>query len=270
VSKNSYKHAPLALALIEIRHPTTGYLSRGDLAAIKQQLVGVAPLQKEENVTEIQMMMQGNAMPVGPPTSRTVHRFLTRDRLTSIAYGPDSMAIETTAYQGWTALKRLTEQAIIARMTATPIDGVERVGIRFIDEIRTPDGANGRDWRGWVSDSLLAPDLGDGNLRPLQQQSVIQYQIGASSKTLTLRYGAADGPPVVVSGPNLVRAKQPGPGPYFLLDTDAAWLPSDGEAIPELQVEFVRETIEALHEPVSVLFESLITDKLRTEVLNRE
>ena len=266
---NSYPSAPLALAVIEIRHPTTGYLSRGDVAALKQALIKVTPLQKEESVTEFQVVIQPNAgMGNGNTTNKTNHRFLTRDRQTSITFGADMIVVETTAYRGWTSLKNLADAAINARQKSSPVDGVERVGIRFIDEIRAPVDVNFPKWDGWVSDSLLAPDLGNDQLRPLQQQSVVQYALASSSDTLTLRYGAVDGPPVVVAGPNLVRANVPVPGPFFLLDTDVAWAPAPGQPVPELDSGSVMDTVDRLHEPVSWLFEELITEKLRKEVLN--
>jgi uncharacterized protein (TIGR04255 family) len=265
---NSYVNPPLVLALIEIRHPTTGYLSRGDVASLKQALVKVAPLQKEENVTELQMMIQPNAAPISNPTSKTNHRFLTRDRQTSITFGVDVIVIETTAYESWTDLKNLAAIAISARQNTSPADGVERVGIRFIDEIRAPVDASDPRWQGWVADSLLVPDLSNDELRPLQQQSVVQYALTAPGETLTLRYGAVNGPPVFVAGPNLVRADLPAAGPFFLLDTDAAWAPAAGQPVPELESEFVMNVAERLHEPVSRLFEELITEKLRKEVLN--
>lgn len=265
---NSYISPPLVLAVVEIRHPTSGYLSRGDVAALKQALVGVTPLQKEETTTEIQMMIQPNAAPQGTPSITTNHRFLTRDRQSSITFGPDVLVVETTAYKTWTELKALAQAAISARQNASPVDGVERVGIRFIDEIRVPENAVDPKWDGWVSDSLLPPDFSNDGLRPLQQQSVVQYGLVEPGETLTLRYGAVHGPPVFVAGPNLMRAVTPPVGPFFLLDTDAAWSPAAGQSVPELESEFVMEVADRLHEPVSRLFEELITDKLREEVLN--
>lgn len=265
---NSYASPPLVLAVIEIRHPTSGYLTPGEVASLKQSLVSVTPLQKEETVTEIQMMIQPNAAPQGNPSTKTNHRFLTRDRQTSITFGPDVIVVETTAYKSWTDLKALAQTAIAARQKASPVDGVERVGIRFIDEIRVPATAADPKWDGWVAESLLPPDLSNDDLRPLQQQSVVQYGLVTPGETLTLRYGAVHGPPVLVAGPNLVRAVIPPVGPFFLLDTDAAWSPAAGQSVPELESEFVLEVADRLHDPVSRLFEELITEKLRDEVLN--
>jgi len=269
VSKSiSYPNPPLALAVIEIRHPRTGYLSRGDVAALKQSLLKLTPLQKEENVTEFQMVLQPN-IPMGANSAQTTnHRFLTRDRQTSITFGADVIVVETTAYKGWTDIKEFASAAITARQAASPVDGVERVGLRFIDEIRVPASFDSSGWDGWVAESLLAPKIGSDQLRPLQQQSVVQYALPTISYTLTLRYGGVNGPPVIVPGPNLLRANTPAPGAFFLIDTDAAWAPVEGQAVPELESNFVIDTIDRLHEPIAQVFEELITEKLRNEVLN--
>jgi uncharacterized protein (TIGR04255 family) len=267
-SPTSYSSPPLILAVIEIRHPTSGYLTRGDVASLKQSLVKTVPLHKEETVTEIQMMIQPNSSPHANPTTKTNHRFLTRDRQTSVTFGADFIAIETTDYKSWTELKLLAELAITARQKIAPVDGVERIGIRFIDEIRVPDDQKDSGWNGWIADSLLPPNLSDHGLQTLQQQSTVQYGLGDAGETLTLQYGAVDGPAVSVASTNLVRAVVPRSGPFFLLDTDAGWVPAPGESVPELHPSSVLEVADRLHEPVSKLFEELITDKLRNEVLN--
>ena len=254
--------------MIEIRHSTSGYLTRGDLASLKQALVKLTPLQKEETMTEYQMVLQPNSVPQGTPTTKTNHRFLTRDRQTSITYGPDVIVVETTAYKSWTELKNLTKAAIVARQNTSPIDGVERVGIRFIDEIRVSDDMFQGTWNGWVADSLLPPDLSGDGLETLQQQAMVQFGLGAPGETLTLQYGAVNGPPVSVASTHLVRAIVPPPGPFFLLDTDAGWTPAPGQSVPELEASFVLEMADRLHDPVSRLFEELITDNLIEKVLN--
>jgi len=101
----------------------------------------------------------------------------------------------------------------------------------------------------------------DMNLTVAQQQSVVLYATDRPDETLTLRYGAVNGPPSV-SGP--ARPQAPGPGHYFLLDTDAAWQPAD--SIPESEPARILGTFGRLHTDVSDLFESMLTPKVRKEV----
>jgi uncharacterized protein (TIGR04255 family) len=267
-----YANAPVALTVMEIKHPQSDYLSRGDLAGIKQKLEHVAPLQKAEDVAQVQMTMGPGVAPFSSSRSMTVHRFSTRDKRTSITYSTESIVVETTDYVNWTWFRDLVRSAVSVRQEVSPVDGVERVGLRYIDEIRLPVEFDRTDWSPWVAPSLLAPAFPTivPQLQPLQQQAVVQYASGRPDDTLTLRYGAVNGPTAVASAPNLVRAVVPPPGPYFLLDTDSAWTLGQGSPVPELSVDFVIETANRLHLPAEGLFEALITDRARQEVFTND
>lgn len=263
-----YRHAPVALTVMEIKHPQSNFLSRGDLAGMKQRLERVAPLQKAEDLAQVQMIVNPGSAPQTHSKNVTLHRFSARDKRTSITYSNESIVVETTDYQNWTWFRGLVEEAISVRQEIAPVDGIERIGLRYIDEIRVPQEGDSVDWALWVASSLLPPVYAD--LEPQQQQSVVQYSTGELEDTLTLRYGAVNGPPAVVVGPNMVRANPPGSGPYFLLDTDSAWTLAPGSAVPELSLAFVTETANRLHAPAEGLFEALITDRSRTEVFQGE
>lgn len=263
-----YPHAPVALTVMEIKHPQSDFLSRGDLAGIKQKLEHLAPLQKAEDVAQVQMIMNPGAPAFSNSKNVTLHRFSSRDKRTSITYSNESIVVETTDYLNWTWFRGFVEVAVAVRQEIAPVDGIERIGLRYIDEIRVPTSGDPFDWREWVAPSLLPP--AHEGLQPLQQQAAVQYQVGDPEDTLTLRYGAVNGPPAVVVGPNLIRVDPPASGPYFLLDTDAAWTLGPGSPVPELSLDFVVETANRLHAPAEGLFEALVTDRSRTEVFEGE
>jgi uncharacterized protein (TIGR04255 family) len=263
-----YRHAPVALTVMEIKHPQSNYLSRGELAGMKQKLERLAPLQKAEDVAEVQMIVNPGAPPQTNSRNVTLHRFSARDKRTSITYSNESIVVETTDYLNWTWFRGIVEEAVAVRQEIAPVDGIERLGLRYIDEIRVPQEGDSIDWGLWVAGSLLPPAY--SGLEPLQQQSVVQYKAQGPGDTLTLRYGAVNGAPAVVVGPNLVRADVPGPGPYFLLDTDSAWTLPAGASVPELSLDFVIETANRLHAPAEGLFEALVTNRSRTEIFEGE
>lgn len=263
-----YPNAPLALTVIEVKHPQSDYLSPGQLAGIKQKLELIAPLQKAEDVAEIQMVMGAPGGSVGTTRNRTIHRFSTRDKRTSISYGTESIVVETTDYKNWTWFCGFISAGISARQAVAPVDGLERVGLRYVDEIRIQSDERTTDWSLWVSTALTAPTFAIPGLElmPLQQQAVVQYATQREDETLTLRYGAVNGPPMVSGSPNLIRHDAPDAGPYFLLDTDSAWTLLPGESVPELELDLVLEIANRLHIPAEGVFEALITDKLREDV----
>ena len=89
----------------------------------------------------------------------------------------------------------------------------------------------------------------------------------APGVTYTVRYGSGVGQ-AFASSPNLRRRTEPD-GEFFLIDTDGAWQPV-AQAIPEFSAEDVELILNDIHEPISLIFESLITDRLRNEVLRDE
>jgi uncharacterized protein (TIGR04255 family) len=82
---------------------------------------------------------------------------------------------------------------------------------------------------------------------------------------LIVRYGPREGFAVAPGGP--LQRTTPPPGAFFLLDIDSFWLPTGD--VPEFTVDMIVELCVDLHKPVSGLFERLITERLREEVLRR-
>jgi len=267
---HSYRNAPLVLALLEVKHPEAPALSRGELAGLKAALVKVLPLQSSEDQVQVQFAVGPGASAGQVPSQRvrTVQRYLSRSRTTSASFTSDSFSIETTSYQGWSEFRDVVTLVATALKDVAPVDGMQRIGLRYIDEIRVPSaGGEAPDWREWIHSDLIAPSSPRLGLRPVQQQAVVQYRTDRPGETVTLRYGAVVGPPVVGDGP-VSRPSAPPNGPFFLLDTDAAWEVVPGEPVPEMDIAFLVETADRLHHPVKALFESALTPKLLTEVLD--
>ncbi len=265
-----YPNAPLALVLLEVRHSATEPLTTSQVATVKAHLLDVAPLPQTDHALNLQFQVMGvpGAQPSQPELVQA-QRFVSRNRRTCITFTPVTATVETTEYVGWTEFRQLASVALAARRAVDPPDGCLRIGLRYIDEIRIPEEVE-PDWSKWVSNSLLPPipkDL-DFSLRPVQQQALVAYSSDTPSHTLTVRYGAVDGPPTVISAPHLERPALPPPGPYFLIDTDAAWTITSGVPTPEFNVDFIIETANELHTPAKAVFEALITEDLRGQVFN--
>ena len=62
-----------------------------------------------------------------------------------------------------------------------------------------------------------------------------------------------------------LKRSTPAPGPYFLLDIDSFWTPSDD--VPVFDEDKIVSVCDDLHSPVRDMFEGLITERLRQEVL---
>lgn len=260
-----YPSAPIVLMAIEVRHPLCDPLDRKQVADVSARISHLLPLPSEMN--EVSMTVQ--ASPDGPPTQHHVvssfPRWASRDKRTAVSIRPESLVIETTDYGSYDRMRELLNVVIQARLAVAPPVGVERIGLRYIDEIRVPaENGSMPAWAHWVDASLLGPahvgtELG---LVPVVNEGVFVFS-GGSDHALVLRYGAQSDY-AVQSTPDLRRPLPP-PGPLFKLDIDSFWQAAD--EVPEFDVDLILRQADALHEPVRGVFESVITDRLREEVL---
>lgn len=260
-----YPNAPVVLVVVEVRHSATGPLSPTQQRLVKKRLAQTLPLMRVGKDATFEATF-GTGPPELRPAQTTVEefpKFFSRDRTSAATFRSESMVVETTRYPGWEGLRTLISEVISARLDVSTIDGVERVGLRYIDEIRVPEEPP-TDWTSWVDKTLsgpalIGPSLG---LSPTQWQGVTLFSSG-DNHSVALRHGLRDGYAVNPGG-DLARSTPP-PGPFFWIDIDSFWSPP-GE-VPPFDPEMLIATCETLHSPVRELFESLITDRLRTEVL---
>lgn len=256
-----YPSAPVVLVALEVRHPVVEPMTAAAVARAKNILGGATPLQEQQTTTGFTITPAGPA--AQPP--ETAQRFSSRDRSTAVTFRSGAVVVETTQYGQYEDLREVVELALRAREAAGPVDGVLRVGLRYIDEIRVPgeDGLLG--WAEWVDPSLLgpAPLAAAHGLSAAQWQGLAVFK-GASDAQLVLRYGPGEGYAVDPGGE--LRRPAPAPGPFFLMDIDNYWVP---DPVPDFDVIALLERSDDLHKPVRALFESLITEKLRKEVLRR-
>jgi uncharacterized protein (TIGR04255 family) len=258
----TYLNDPLAVVLVELRHPVTDPPARPALAILKDALAAWTPVLEQEEARQIDLQ-------TGAHTALSMWKLVARDRRTAITFRPDAMTVEVTDYPGWDGFWPIVRAMVAARQDVAPVDGCIRIGLRYINEIRASvEHRSG--WAHWVAESLLGPqaELAALKLTTTAQQHVIQCAGVEPGDLVTLRYGAARGA-VIQSTPNLQRLKEPpADGDFFLIDIDSAWSdPRNG--IPALDTNLVDEIADRLHAPIYPLFESLITSDLRTQVLQQ-
>lgn len=259
MDREVYPSAPVVLVALEVRHPPADTMSAAAIARAKKILGGVTPLQEPQTISGFTITPAGPA----PQPTETAQRFSSRDRSTAVTFRSGAVGVETTHYGRYEDLRKVVELALRAREAAGPVDGVLRVGLRYIDEIRAPAENGPLGWSEWVDQSLLgpAPLAAAHGLNASQWQGLVVFR-GANDAQLLLRYGPGEGYAVDPGGE--LRRPAPAPGPFFLMDIDNFWVP---EAVPDFNVAALLQRCDDLHRPVRALFESLITEKLRKEVL---
>jgi len=217
---------------------------------------------------------QGLQLTIGPDagsplTPQAGYRLLTRDRTTAVTVASNRVAVETTMYEHWEDFR---DGAVMIALRAIgdnlgAIAGLDRVGLRFINEVRVP-GAGGdvAEWGEFVASELLAL----GNLAAGQSIRTMQLALHldrGDGTELLMRAGLLQGHVVDDSGA-LRLPSAPEPGHFFLIDMDSFW--SRPAAYDEWSTERALEIADRLHGPIDELFESCIQEKLREEVLRRQ
>ena len=258
-TREVYASAPAALVAIEVRHTASAALTAEEEAQIKALIAEAFPLSQPLQPTFV--LSLGLPGP-GQTVQQASPRFTNRERTTAVTFSPQVILLETTKHETFSALNELLAVAVGARREVAPVDGLERLGIRYIDEIRVPD-PEPIDWSKWVSGSLLGlADVAVGlGLTLTDHQGLDRFQI-SENQSLTVAYGPRRGH--AVADAPLVRTLPPA-GPFFLLDVDSSWTATG--TVPEFDPSRISALCEELHEPVNALFEALITEHLREEVL---
>ncbi|WP_251883909.1 TIGR04255 family protein [Bifidobacterium longum] len=264
-----YPNTPIVDMIAEIRfsqcEPLDRIKLRGFTTALGERLL----LLTEETGTSVQLSGPDGQVEVPVTNGETFPRWSSRDRRTVLTLRQNILSLETTDYPGYFNVRELLEKAVTALERFMAPKGVTRIGLRYIDEIRVPsDGEDPQPrWEDWVNLSLLGPKTVSGHhgLTLLGNQGIAVFG-GEEGTTLVLRYGTQD-EYVIPSTPQL-RRPMPSPGPLFKLDMDSFQTYDD--YIPPFEAGDILETADLLHKPVKNVFEDLITERLREEVLRHE
>lgn len=259
-----YPNAPLVSVSFELRHPESETLTQKQRSAFKELLSDALPVMRTQQAVSqtIQLGHSGSA-----PQIQTEEFPKYFDRKTTIAASllKSSTIVETTQYPGWDAFNDILLRVCNARHAISPIDGVERIGLRYIDEIRIPD-VEDPEWGDYLVPSLLGPDVKRKAGLPLSQWQGVSVYGPESGRSLVMRHATGEGFAVDPNG-DLKRKTPSYPGKFFMLDLDSFWLPES--EVPAYSNSLVAETGETLHAPVREMFEQCITDKLRNEVFRK-
>lgn len=265
-----YKHPPVALVTVEITFP--GEMG-GTMAPALQRAVGEVlgddwffePLP----TPRLSVNMFGAGPIEASSTGPTILRFADRDRGSAVAFTSASLSIETTRYGNWPQFRSMLVTAVTAAEKLLRPNGVIRVGLRYIDEIRVP--GDEPHWDQWLSRSVLPPAfeaMNSSDWLAVNWTGAAQYGIG-EGRYLLLRYGPQGGTPGFAVSPD-GPLRRPGPrpeGPFFLLDFDASWQPV---SVPKWDTAVLLQTCDELRHPVRALFDHLTTQRLIDEVFDHE
>lgn len=261
MSSEVYPNAPLALVVCEIRFPLADQGAEG-FRRLRTELKDVLPLGSTEVLQRLDL---------GPGGQQHVEpvellRLKNREKTTSVSFWPDRAIVETTAYAGYERFRGLVERAVAVVETVLAPGGVERVGLRYIDEIRPAVTSGSTDWWEWVVPELIGPSgLGIDGITATAWQGLTQF-VTPYGTSVVLRYGPREAPAVDPNGA-LRRVNLPANPECFLLDFDSYWV-AEGH-VPEYSAGAVIEKVDVLHRPLTEMFEKLVTPRMREAMRGR-
>lgn len=261
-NRELFPETPLALVAAEIRFTDSARLRQQDtLDGITIALEGRFPFAHPGQQAEVQVFV-GN----GPGASqmRSTNRIVLTngEKTESLTLASASLTYETTDYREFAHLRESVQQACTSLLDAGVRPAIQRIGLRYIDEIRVPTPiADARDWSEWIDHRLVDHlDVGPERHPVLMTQGVTTYDLG-DGKGLNFRFAALnDG--VVVAPQVLRRPRPPGTGPFFVLDFDG-YQEFQSQVATPLDPELVGSSLTAVHAPAGATFQNAITDKAR-------
>lgn len=204
-----------------------------------------------------------NAGPGLPPRVEPRQGILLRnaDATESLTLTATTLSYETTDYTGPDAIHTAITAGCNALIEAQVASGLQRVGLRYIDEIRVPQPpTDARGWATWIDGSLLGPlAIAPDHVPSRGIQGAAAFDLGGRA-ALNVQYAAfANGSATL---PQHLRRRPFQPGPFFGLDLDGFYEAGNEEFV-RLESGVITDILAKLHAPIHSVFQRAITDDAR-------
>lgn len=258
-NREVFRNAPLALVAAEVRFTDAARLRQ-------QQTMDTVVIALEDRFPFAEPLHQANFnLTVGSAAPQVQER---HGVVLKSASGTESMTIisesltyETTTYYSFEELLEAVTTACDALIAAKVRPAIQRIGLRYIDEVRVPDNITDvRQWDRWIDERLVAHlAVGPDDFPATSTQILSSYDLG-EGRGLNFRCAALDQGTIVVSQ-HLKRSPVES-GPFFVLDFDGFRDFTRLDSIP-LSPAVVSESLSAVHVPCGAAFQRSITDEAR-------
>lgn len=257
-NREVFASAPLALVAAEIRFTDAARLrQQATLDEVTIALEDRFPFAESLNQTDLNF--GSTASPQVQHRAGLVLQDATST--SSLTLMSNALTYETTAYSEFSDLVDAVTAACRALVEANVRPAIQRIGLRYLDEIRVPDQiTDGREWVRWIDHRLLAHlAVGPVDVPVTATQGITTYDLG-NRRGLNFQYAALNQGPVVA--PRYLRREAFPAGPFFVLDFDG-YQDFTGDAPTALNAEVVGACLAAVHTPAGAAFQRSITDDAR-------
>lgn len=266
-NREVFSNTPLALVVAEVRFTDSPRLRRQDTldtvaialedrfplvqhwAGVQVNLANLAPA--DDRQAEAQFEQQQRRMVL-----------VNTEKTESITVTSSSIAYETTAYNDFDDLCTAVAAACEALISAVPHPpALVRVGLRYIDEIRSPNPITDlRAWGKWIDSSLVAPLAIGRDYVPVRTQGLVTFDLGNGSG-MNFQYAAIE--QGVAVEPMILKRKEFESGPLFVLDFDG-FHDFNSDTTVTVNAATVVDVLSTVHTPAGAAFQGAITNDART------
>lgn len=187
-----FAHNPLKVVVAQIRFPPAYALAEATgLAAIQTALTPRYPtsLPRTQQVT----MAVGSGGPVPPVVQPGPARFGDEPGFWVVSVGPDSVSLETTRYNSWADFRARFRELLDVAVTQSRATRIERLGIRYVDELVSVDAHTIPDWRRFIAPSLIG-DIDAPWMDARVKRSLHQVSMSIGDDGLNLTHGYVRSP----------------------------------------------------------------------------
>jgi len=263
--KEIYPNAPVQFVAFEIQYALAPALARADgKEAVYERLAERFPLLESLSAVPLQFSLTGfeGLSPQAfalPSAVGDQLRMTDRHRTTSVTVGPRATVVARAEHSSFDDLVPIIRAALQAVAEVSVVRGVERLSLRYVNEIRHPSVTTALDWAELLGPGLGAPPhLLDAEVA--RTNGMVEYRMSAQHLVRVIFGAEPEGFAVDPRGPLRVRPNDG--GPFFRLDTESTWV-APRTAIQPLVVDEVVEMCELLHAPIAAIFEAAISPELR-------
>ena len=248
------KRLPLALIVSQVQYPPILRVSDADFIAPFQEAVRHQyPLAGQEQQLQITVGPRG----IEPVPAARQWRFSDPDFGWSLVLSPASISLEGRgdSYVTFAEMARRFQTAVEQLITTLRPARLDRVGLRYINEIHHERGTSPGAWAGLISDALLAPVTSFLGTEFAPSQTLQEIRANRGSDTaVTIRHGHLPAGSTVP--PRLNR--EPSELAFYLLDID------HGTTSPRAPFEpaAVSSILQEFNESNWLIFRKAVTDEL--------
>ena len=233
--------APLRLVIGQVRFPLLfRFNEKPFLAPFQEAIQAEYPRVAQEQQVAVKFSGKGVE-----PAGETLWRFSDRAGSWSAVLGEGALTLESRRYTSIDDFIGRFEKLLHAATKHLGVEDRSRLGLRFINEMRSADATKLSDWAELLNPKFVgfggAAELIDGTI----EHAFSEIQSKRPDGTLVIRHGLLTGTTVETRGPD-----RPGEqGPFYLLDLDYF----DGNEV-ELDVTKTLDQIRAYNESIYQFF----------------